>query len=491
MKASVIVLSWNGMEYLEDCLDALLAQEYADFEVIVVDNGSTDGSADFVAERYPQVRLIRNERNLGFAAGNNIGMRAATGDVLVLLNQDTEVHPGWLAALVETASDPHIGLVGCKLLYPDGTIQHAGGRILDARGSARHIGLGEADAGQYDAVRDVDFVTGAALALTRATLTRIGPLDEGFTPAYYEDTDWCYRARAAGLRVVYYPQAVVTHYESVSSETESYTHQANFHAGRLRFLFKHQSLEALQTSFMQAESAGVGNLGPSQELSALRQAWVRVLLALPDIIQFRVQIEPEVGPQILWQALLDIILTMRELCAKDQPFYTIRDQLDTLEARAVGTEVLELAAQSDVTSGDETMVSLHEKWRIEPQSFQSEVPIVGEGIAAFREAWISIATRWYVEPLITQQRAFNGIVTQVLDREVSRLDQSLAKLNRVSISQIELLHLVRQIADNVERSQQENAQHVRELNVLLSEFLRLQTQIAELEAQVQRLQDVE
>ena len=178
MKASVIILTWNGLDYIAACLDAVLAQDYADFEIIVVDNASTDGTADFVAEHYPQVQLIRNERNLGFAAGNNIGMRAATGDVLALLNQDTEVRPGWLEALVEMAVKPDVGIAGCKLLYPDGTIQHAGGRIVDARGSARHIGRGEEDAGQYDAVQDVDFVTGAALALTRATLTRIGPLDE-------------------------------------------------------------------------------------------------------------------------------------------------------------------------------------------------------------------------------------------------------------------------------------------------------------------------
>ncbi|MFP4394351.1 MAG: glycosyltransferase family 2 protein [Anaerolineales bacterium] len=479
MKASVIILTWNGIDYIAACLDAVLAQDYADFEVIVVDNASSDGTADFVAAHYPQVQLIRNERNLGFAAGNNIGMRAATGDVLALLNQDTEVHPGWLAALVEMAIKPDVGIAGCKLLYPDGAIQHAGGRIVDARGSARHIGRGEVDAAQYDAVQDVDFVTGAALALTRATLTRIGPLDEAFSPAYYEDADWCYRARAAGLRVVVCPQAVATHYESVSSEIEGYAHLANFHAGRLRFLFKHQSLADLQASFLHAESNGVRNLGPGGELEALRQALARVGLALPEIVQFRTRhLEPPADAQTVGQALLDIILKLRELCAKEQPAYAVRDHLDATESRAVGTELVEQAAQSEAPTGDETMAALHEKWRIEPQPFQSEAPIVGPGIAAFREAWISIATRWYVEPLITQQRAFNAVVTQALDREVD-------KLNRVSISQVELLHLVRQLSDNVERAQQENAQHVRELNTLLSEVLRLQTRVAELETQLE------
>lgn len=130
---SAIVLSWNGKKYIADCLDALLAQDYAHLELLVVDNGSTDGTPELVAEQYPLVTLIRNGRNLGFAPGNNIGLRAATGDLLVLLNQDTRVQPGCLAALAATFADPSIGVAGCKLLYPDGTIQHAGGYLYGSR----------------------------------------------------------------------------------------------------------------------------------------------------------------------------------------------------------------------------------------------------------------------------------------------------------------------------------------------------------------------
>lgn len=456
MKASIVLLAWNGRAYLGDCLDAVLAQDYPDFEVLVVDNGSTDGSADFVAAQYPQVRLIRNAHNLGFAAGNNVGLRAATGDVLVLLNQDTVVQPGWLVALAEVLQDSTVGIVGCKLLYPDGTIQHAGGRIVDARGSTRHIGRDEVDAGQYDVVQDADFVTGAALALTRATLTRIGFLDEGFAPAYYEDADWCYRAREAGLRVVYCPQAVVTHYESVSSETGSRVHQAVFHGGRLRFLFKHQKLDDLWAAFVPAESRGLRNLGPGGELEALRQAWVSVLLALPDIVQFRLRyVEPDVDPRLMREALLQIALTLRELCAKEHPFYAPRSPLDEDEAWA------------------SNLAALHRQWQIVPQPFHSAAPLVGPAIAAFREAWLSVATRWYVEPLVTQQRAFNATTTQVLDRITP------------------YLHFVQQVADNVTSAQQENAQHVRELNTLLSELLRLKTRVAELEAQLNHQTEIE
>ncbi len=476
-KASVIVLAWNGMDYLGDCLDAVLAQEYADFEVIVVDNQSADGSADFVAAHYPQVRLIRNDRNLGFSGGNNVGLQAAEGDIFVLLNQDTKVQPGWLSALATTLEDPTIGIAGCKLLYPDGTIQHAGGRIVNARGAAEHIGRHEPDRGQYDQLRDVDYVTGAAMALTRATWQRIGPLDEGFFPAYYEDTDWCYRARGAGLRVVYCPAAVAIHYESTSAAPDSYEHQANFNHGRLRFLLKHWPLDDLHTSFLPAESVGIQNLSPGMELEALRQAWVRILNSLPDIVQFRLsEVDSATESHELWQELFHIVMTLRGLCAKEQPLYSVHEALDDAESHAVGTQLLR---QPPADAEDESpLAALHQLWQIKPQPLQSEVPVLGPGIAAFREAWLSIATRQYVQSLLSQQRKFNAAAVQFLvqfSEEVKTHDHGIAA------TQVELLHLLRQMADDVRRTQQESAQHVRELNFLLAKLLDLQMRVMELE----------
>jgi len=443
IKASVIILAWNGIAYLKPCLDAVLAQAYPDFEVIVVDNASTDGSADFVAEHYPQIRLIRNSQNLGFSAGNNIGLRAARGEVLLLLNQDTEVHPGWLTALVLAVQDPTVGIAGCKLLYPNGTIQHAGAKIVDARGSAKHIGRGEIDVQQYEGLRDVDFVTGAALALTRSTFTCIGPLDEGFMPAYYEDVDWCYRARVAGLRVVYCSHAIATHYESTSSKTTGYLHLSTFHQGRLRFLFKHQKLDTLSNAFVPAESEGVCNLPPGDELTALRQAWVGLLLSLPEIIPFRLcYVEPDANPQAMVTSLLEIVLTLRELCVKELPF---ADSPSDLIAPSWISQVPALHQLSDLT----------------PQPFHSDVFIAGPAIVAFREIWLNMAARWYIQPLITQQQTFNRSVTQLFDH----------------------------ITHSIMFGQQENAQHVRELNILLSELLRLQMRVTELESQLFRRED--
>jgi GT2 family glycosyltransferase len=287
MKVSVIVLTWNGVDYVEACLEAVLAQAPPPFEVIVVDNASTDGTPDLVTERFPGVQLIRNSRNLGFAAGNNVGLRAATGEVLVLLNQDTLVHPGLLSALAEAFEKPPVGLAGCKLLYPDGTIQHAGGYLHGPRGETEHVGRLEADDGRFDAQTDPEFVTGAAIGISRQALAHIGLLDEGFSPAYYEDVDWCFRARAAGWRVVYVPNAVATHYEGASADHVSYSHIMSGNYGRVRFLLKHWPLDRLLDEFGPAEADWVAALPRVTWLMAARGAYLRAWLDLPGILAFR------------------------------------------------------------------------------------------------------------------------------------------------------------------------------------------------------------
>lgn len=287
MKASVIVLAWNGMDYLEPCLNAVFAQDYPDFEVIVVDNGSTDGSADFVAERFPQARLIRNERNLGYAAGNNVGLRAATGDVLVLLNQDTEVRPGWLRALVEALDDPTVGIAGCKIFYADGvTLQHAGGYFEWPLGLSFHYGDKEQDHGQYDVVREVDYVTGAAMGLRRVALNTVGLLDEGFFPGYFEDTDLCYRARASGYKVVYIPQAVLIHHESASFTSAHVGKPYLVFRGRFRFIFKHFTPGQIVDEFIPCQIARLAEMGKI-ELRALSLSAVDALLFWPDVARDR------------------------------------------------------------------------------------------------------------------------------------------------------------------------------------------------------------
>ncbi|MCK4470571.1 MAG: glycosyltransferase family 2 protein, partial [Anaerolineae bacterium] len=119
-RVSVVILNWNGRRYLEDCLTSLQDQTFTDFDVILVDNGSTDGSVEWVAERFPQVRVIRNETNVGFAAGNNQAIRASQAEFVATLNNDTRVEPDWLAMLIAAAEeDPTVGMCASKMLFAD------------------------------------------------------------------------------------------------------------------------------------------------------------------------------------------------------------------------------------------------------------------------------------------------------------------------------------------------------------------------------------
>lgn len=217
----VVIANWNGKKTLYKCLTSLFANTQP-FEstVVVVDNASTDGSIDMLQKNFAQVHVLRNNLNMGFSKANNQGIRYALADgakYILLINNDVEITDGnWLETFTDVLeSDSKIGIVGCKLLYPDGKIQHAGGTIK-LRG-AYHRGEFEKDAGQYNRVEFMDYVTGAALLIKSDVILKIGLLDEGFTPLYCEDTDWCVRARLYGYNVAYTPKPALTHHSGLSS----------------------------------------------------------------------------------------------------------------------------------------------------------------------------------------------------------------------------------------------------------------------------------
>ncbi|MBP1464700.1 glycosyltransferase family 2 protein [Candidatus Chloroploca sp. M-50] len=280
MRVAVLVLSWNAADALCACLAAVLRQQRPADKLLVVDNASADASVARVATTFPEVEILVNARNLGFAGGMNVGLRSLLAasppfDVAVLLNQDTLVDPGWLAGLLAPLDEPQVAAVGSKIRYPDGRLQHAGALLEWPLGLVRHVGLGEPDQGQYESLRDYELLTGAALALRLSALVEVGLFDEGFWPAYYEDVDLCWRLARARYRLVYAPAATLTHQESHSTRDEV-TRMTYYHRGRLRYLFKRITVDQLTRSFLPAEMTYLATRIASPEARALRRAYADI-----------------------------------------------------------------------------------------------------------------------------------------------------------------------------------------------------------------------
>ncbi len=246
---SVVIVSWNVREFLPGCLDSLaaeLAQSHLASEVIVVDNGSTDGTVELVRDRYPWVSLIALGENHGFAAANNIGIAASRGEAILLLNPDTEVRPGamsWLWHALTAA--PHVGLVGARLLNPDGSLQSAGYRfpgyvqnLLDffpvhprLIGSRLNGRFGPGDGLSPFAI---DHPLGACMLVRRTVIEQVGGLDEGYF-YYSEEIDWCRRIRAAGWTILTAPAALVVHHAGGSTRQVSARSFLELHRSRARY----------------------------------------------------------------------------------------------------------------------------------------------------------------------------------------------------------------------------------------------------------------
>ncbi|GAA4856399.1 glycosyltransferase [Saccharopolyspora rosea] len=218
---SVIIPVHGKWAYTRQCLRFLGGHVVSvPFEVIVVDDASPDDSAAKLAA-CEGVRLVRAERNLGFVGACNLGAEHARGDYLFFLNNDAEVTESWLDVLVDTArSDERIGLVGAKLVYPDGRLQECGG-IVWSDGSGWNYGRGtDPNGAEFNVLRDVDYCSGAAILVRTDVFRQVGGFDQRFAPAYYEDTDLAFAVRAAGYRTVVQPNAVVVHHEGVSNGTD-------------------------------------------------------------------------------------------------------------------------------------------------------------------------------------------------------------------------------------------------------------------------------
>ena len=254
MKLSIIIVSWNVGEDLLRCLESIKVNRLCErFETIVIDNGSTDGTVETVKKSFPEVVIIANDENRGFAAANNQGIIQSKGEYVLLLNPDTIVHSGALDTLISFMdSHPDVGVCGPKLLKEDGSIQRSVRRLPTFRAVLyRHtifklIGLFRSQYNKwmmkdfaYDCQKEVFQLMGAALLIRQSVIDEVGLMDETFF-MYYEEVDLCYRIKRAGWRIVFIPEAVITHLGGKSAGQIPVDKQIMAMTSLLKFFKKHR-----------------------------------------------------------------------------------------------------------------------------------------------------------------------------------------------------------------------------------------------------------
>jgi GT2 family glycosyltransferase len=383
-RVAIVVVTFGHAMDLPALLQSVAAVDYPRdlLEMIIVDNG--DGTDAAVARALaPTAQVIEAGENLGFAAASNLGVARADADIILLVNPDICLEPAAIRALCRALAEPQVGIVGGRLLFPDGkTIQHAGGELHLPLGLTTHRGHGAAGTGAYDRPMDTTYVTGALLATRREAWEQLGGLDESFWPAYYEEVDLCLRARSAGLKVRYVPDAVATHREAASLGRTSVRYYRLYHANRLRLLFKHQDEAFLASIWLPAELRHLRTTADDNEIDGLGWSYG------------------------MWQR------------------YFLEGGQGT-GARIEGWE--EPAMLDAVVPGSEsawTLTQAHAKHTITPRPFESRIP----GLARLRRRWNSLATEAYLRPILQQQNDFNAALVELgtaLERQRRTADAAI------------------------------------------------------------------
>jgi len=236
---SIIIVNWNGKHFLDSCLKSIMANTYyQNYEIIIVDNNSIDGSVQFIIENYPKIKIIQNSSNVGFGKANNIGVNQSKGEYIVFLNNDTQVMPNWLTPLVALVeSNYHIAIVGSKIVYMDLKPQFLGDRVIPYKGIISRI-LTKIEI-KRDRVKEVDFIHGSCFLIKRHIFKTVGFFDEKFF-IYGEESDLCARVKGNRYQIFYNPDSLIKHFVSGTSRNSeiSYYYQRK---NAFRFALLNQS----------------------------------------------------------------------------------------------------------------------------------------------------------------------------------------------------------------------------------------------------------
>jgi len=335
---SVIIVNWNGRHLLGECLDSLAAQRAGGVEIILVDNGSQDGSTDYVREQYPAVRIVSLPTNKGYAGGNNAGIQVAAGKYIALLNNDTKADPDWLANLLKAAeeSPPSTGMWASKILsYDRPDVIDNVGLLLYPDGLGRGKGRLERDEGQHESPGEALFPSGCAGLYRRAMLDEIGLFDDEFF-AYADDVDLGLRARLAGWSCSYVPAARVYHKYSASSEAYSPFKAFLVERNRIWVLLKYYPVELVLVSpcftFLRLLTHLLGAItgqGASgrfsrqhsvfQAMAILLRAWLAALKGLRGVLRQRRAFSPKrrLGRIELYRLFCKHRISVREIALKE------------------------------------------------------------------------------------------------------------------------------------------------------------------------------
>ena len=291
-RVDLVILNWNEREFLEDLiLPSVAAQTYSDFRVIVADNGSDDDSLAYLAREWPEVMIVANSRNLGVTAGLNTGIRAASAEYVALVNNDVELDPAWLETLVATM-DGHseaAAAAGKLLTYHDRSVLDGAGDILGEFGLWGRRGHGQVDRGQYDEPGAIDGISAVAALYRREAFDVVGLLDEDLY-AYFEDSDWSFRAGLAGYALRYEPAALACHIGGGTNKKRGDFELFHLQRNAFALIFKNWTgarIRAQGWSFLRFQLEELWRSRRDGTMKTRLRGWLAALRLMPAMLRKR------------------------------------------------------------------------------------------------------------------------------------------------------------------------------------------------------------